>query len=303
MTDTPSYTGSLALTVARRGATSIATQQYHAGALRILRPHYPETPQRAQYTIINPGGGYCAGDRYEITAAVESQAQLELRTQSATKVYRSAVNATRQQAHFIVAADAVLSYLPEQLIMYADANYEQDTTISVAAGSAGIFGEIITPGWSPEGKDFQFRRLQLHTTISYDDQSLAVDRFCLDPQLMPLEQLGYLEGYTHIGQLLVVVPRLTATAYQDFAATVESFPEVYAGVSYQGTLRGAEEDGATQPGGGARAQSRQEESGTVQPAAPVCLVVRSLATATAPVQALHEWCRRWMYSQLPAAGV
>src|SRR4029079_12754910 len=53
---TPAPMGELALQIEHRGGRSVATHQYHRGALRVLRPHYLDDSGQVCYVIVNPGG-------------------------------------------------------------------------------------------------------------------------------------------------------------------------------------------------------------------------------------------------------
>ncbi|MDO4928178.1 MAG: urease accessory protein UreD [Corynebacterium sp.] len=268
-------TGKLEMTVARRGDTSIATRQRHTGALRVLRPHYPDSPRQAHYTIINPGGGYLEGDTYEIHTRVNPGAHLELRTQSATKVYRCTKLPATQQVQLHIDSHAVLSYIPEQLIMYTAAKYVQNTFLEVEPGGAGLIAEIITPGWDPAGADFQFDELQINTEIRVAGSLLAIDRLYLAPAQMEITALGVFEGYSHLGQLLLVLPHLSAQDYAAFSSAVEAMAQVKAGTSFQGNLDGNQ---------------------------TVCVIVRSLAHDTAAIQLLHEYVHAWFLEHIPSAN-
>ena len=81
--------GQLELVVAEHGRRSVATHQFHRGALRVLRPHYLDGSGQVCYVLVNPGGAYLGADLYVIDVEVADGAKLLLATQSATKIYRT----------------------------------------------------------------------------------------------------------------------------------------------------------------------------------------------------------------------
>ena len=85
------WRGELELGITARPGRSVATHQFHRGALRVLRPHYLDASGQVTYTVVNPGGAYLDGDRYRVAVTVGDGADLLLTTQSATKVYRTPV--------------------------------------------------------------------------------------------------------------------------------------------------------------------------------------------------------------------
>ena len=75
--------------IAVRGTKSVASHQFHRGALRVLRPHYLDDSGQVCYVVVNPGGAYLGADLYVIDVEVADGAKLLLTTQSATKIYRT----------------------------------------------------------------------------------------------------------------------------------------------------------------------------------------------------------------------
>ena len=86
-------TGRLELTLAPRGERTVAVHQFHRGALRVLRPHHLDGSGQPCFVVVNPGGGYLGGDRYELDVTVEARGTALVTTQSATKVYRTSCRA------------------------------------------------------------------------------------------------------------------------------------------------------------------------------------------------------------------
>lgn len=89
MTPTTALAGELRLRIGVRGTRSVAVEQFHTGALRVLRPHYLDRSGQVCYTAINPGGGYLGGDWYRFQLDVDAGASVLFTSQAATKVYRT----------------------------------------------------------------------------------------------------------------------------------------------------------------------------------------------------------------------
>lgn len=217
-------TGTLRMAVELRQGRSVVAEQYHHGALRVLRPHHFD-PWQVSYPVINPGGGYLGGDRYEIDVQVGAGAALMLTSQAATKVYRTPQAPARQETVFRVAEGGLLEYLPDQLIMYRQGRYVQDTTIVVAPGGTCIMADVVTPGWSPQGEPFRYDWANLRNRVLRPDGStLLVDNLWLEPGVTPMTGLGALEGHSHAGSLLVVDRRVT----DDLVDRVEEMSRTWA---------------------------------------------------------------------------
>ncbi|MGA7203572.1 MAG: urease accessory protein UreD [Specibacter sp.] len=200
--------GELRLTVANRAGRGIATGQYHQGALRILRPHYLDDTAQVCYTIVNPGGGYLGGDRYGIEVEVRENASLLLTTQSATKVYKTPDCHVRQDMVVRLGAGAVMEYVPDQLIAYRGADYRQYTRIDMHPEASLLLCEVLTPGWSPDGKLFRYDQVRLRTEVSVGGRLAVLDNLLVRPGEDSLDSLLFLQDYTHVGMLLAIDARL-----------------------------------------------------------------------------------------------
>lgn len=223
-------TGTLQLRVERSGSgRSVATEQFHSGALRVLRPYHPDGSGQAVFTVINPGGGYLGDDLYEVGFDGGPDSSVLLTTQSATKVYRSPQGPARQHQRFVLAPGARLEYVPDQLIAYEDAHYRQTTEVELAAGSSFFAAEIVTPGWSGNGAPFRYREVRLLTQLWLESRLLLWDNLVLRPGAVDPTGLGWFDGRTHLLSLAAVGPgigRDTLSAVRDI---IGGFQGVHAG--------------------------------------------------------------------------
>jgi urease accessory protein len=211
-----SWRGELALTVRPRNGRSVAVQQFHRGALRVLRPIYLDTSGQVTYVIVNPGGAYLDRDRYRIDVTVDDGAELMLTTQSATKVYRTPEDRAVQQATIRLGQNSRLEYLPDQLIAYRGSRYRQDTRIDMDSTASLMMSEVVTPGWSPTGTPFLYTELHLRTVVTLAGRPVVIDNLVLAPEdgARGMNRMGFLEGHTHVGSLLVVDPRVDDAALE-----------------------------------------------------------------------------------------
>ncbi|AKE40359.1 urease accessory protein UreH [Corynebacterium kutscheri] len=204
--------GVLELGIGMSGNKSVATTQYHTRALKILRPHYLDDSGQVYYTIVNPGGGYVGGDAYRIQLAVESGASMLLTDQSATKVYRTPGDFVVQNVDIHVAADAVLEYIPDQLILYRDADFRQHITAQVHPQGSLFISDIITPGWSPEGENFLYHQAHIRSVIHRDKELVLVDNLRINPLEIEFSQDSsvFMGGKTHIATAICFDPNINS---------------------------------------------------------------------------------------------
>jgi len=204
--------GELELVIADRGGKSVASHQYHRGALRVLRPHYLDGSGQVCYVLVNPGGAYLGADLYVIDVEVSGGAKLLLATQSATKIYRTPGSFAEQRMRLRLGEGARLELAPDQVIAYREASYRQNTHVTVRPSSSLVMAEIITPGWSPDGASFRYEELRLRTEIRVESEGagglLALDNVLIRPSLGDVTGMTFMEGFSHLGSLIVVDPRV-----------------------------------------------------------------------------------------------
>ncbi|WP_350224003.1 urease accessory protein UreD [Pseudarthrobacter sp. fls2-241-R2A-168] len=211
--------GVLELVISERGERSIASRQFHQGALRVLRPHYLDDSGQVCYVVVNPGGAYLGADLFLLDVEVQEEAELVLTTQSATKVYRTPGSFAEQRMVIRLGEGARLELVPDQLIAYREASYRQRTHITVRPSSSLVMAEVVTPGWSPDGAAFRYEEVRLRNEIHVEtedgSQLLALDNLLIRPPLGDVTGLGFMEGYSHLGSLVVVDPRVDQALADD----------------------------------------------------------------------------------------
>ena len=169
-----------------------------------MRPVYHDESGQVCYYILNPGGGYLDGDRYHLQISLEKQARLTLTTQSATKVYKTPHTLAYQETEIFLKAGTYLEYIPDPLIAYQHARYKQKNIIHMEKGATFLYSDIITPGWSPNGERFSYNWIQLINEIYLDDELVAYDHIKLNPAAQNMAALGFMEGFSHLGSMMVV---------------------------------------------------------------------------------------------------
>ena len=233
--------GELELCVAVRGQRSVAAHQYHQGALRVLRPHYLDDSGQVCYVVVNPGGAYLGADLFLLDVEVGDGADLLLTTQSATKIYRTPGSFAEQRITVRLGEGARLEFLPDQLIAYREASYRQRTHVTVRPSSSLVMAEVITPGWSPDGASFRYEELRLRNEIRVETdggkQLLALDNLLIRPPEGNVTGLGLMEGFSHLGSLVLVDPRVDQ-ALADDLHRLSADHQGHAGISLTRSIAG-----------------------------------------------------------------
>lgn len=198
------WTGELSLDLEERKGKTVARNVFFQGAFKVMRPIYHDDTGKVCYYLLNPGGGYLDGDRYRMKVTANEGAKVTLTTQSATKVYKTPKGHAYQEAEIKLEKGSYLEFLPDPLIAYENARYQQKNIVRMESGAVFLYTDILTPGWSPNGGKFTYHTVQLINEIYVDDELAVYDHIKLSPQKQDISGLGFLEGYSHIGSMIVV---------------------------------------------------------------------------------------------------
>lgn len=127
------------------------------------------------------GGGLVDGDSLHLEVDVGARATGLLSTQSATKVYRSP-RGCRQELHARVGEEGLLVLLPDPVACFADARYEQLTSVTLAPRASLVLLDAFTCGRAARGERWAFARYVSRTLVERQGAPLLLDAVRLDPQ-------------------------------------------------------------------------------------------------------------------------
>ena len=172
---TPSWHAELELGYARFGDSTRPVQRRHKGPLRVQKHLYAEGPEVCQHIIVHPPGGIAGGDRLDISASVGADAWAQITSPGAAKWYRAAGPAY-QKLHLRVAAGATLEWLPQETIIFSDAQAELSTSIDLEGGARLFYWDVVALGRPASGERFDLGHFQAHLDIRRDGQLLWHER-------------------------------------------------------------------------------------------------------------------------------
>lgn len=196
--------GILHLSFENRGNKTIASNVYFQGALRVIRPQYDPNGQ-IRYIIVNPGGGYLQGDRYDMQLNLKNRADVHLTTQAATKIYRTDYGKTCQETTVQLSDESILEYLPDPIIPYAGSHYVQHQTVEMDDHCSLFLSEIMTGGYDPNSVPFSFDAVDLTTKIFYNQRLKVFDRLHFHHH-DPLDSAAFMDGFSRFGSVIAVYP-------------------------------------------------------------------------------------------------
>lgn len=172
---TPSWHAELELGYARFGDSTRPVQRRHKGPLRVQKHLYAEGPEVCQHIIVHPPGGIAGGDRLDISASVGTDAWAQITSPGAAKWYRAAGSAY-QKLDLRVAAGATLEWLPQETIIFSDAQAELSTSVDLEGNARLFYWDVVALGRPASGERFDLGHFQAHLDIRRDGQLLWHER-------------------------------------------------------------------------------------------------------------------------------
>ncbi|GHO85118.1 urease accessory protein UreD [Dictyobacter formicarum] len=166
--------------------------------LKVIRA-FPLPTGGALVHLHNISGGVLAGDQLNINVNIGPAAYAQLTSTSATRLYRSLPESppARQLTQIQVAQNGLLEYVPDPLIPFACARYQQQTRIQLAPGAGLFYWETIAPGRTARGELFEYDLLQLKCEIMVEDKPIAIEHIKLEPRRHNLSSLARLGPYNY----------------------------------------------------------------------------------------------------------
>ncbi|TAK07892.1 MAG: hypothetical protein EPO39_05615 [Candidatus Manganitrophaceae bacterium] len=198
--------GLLEITLKKEGEKTALEALRHAAPLRVIRPFYPEGEGPAHLYLLNTTAGILEGDRIEISLRLEKGAHAVVMTPAATRIHPMPSGEARQRTALSVGPGAVLEYLAEPVLPYADAAFRQQTEILLEEGAILFYVDLLGPGRLGRGESFAYRFYENHLSVADREGRLVQERFRLRPSAHPLDERGVMEGFSHLGTLYLFCP-------------------------------------------------------------------------------------------------
>lgn len=157
------------------GSKTVLREQRHYGPLMVQKPFYPEGAQTCHSYIIHPPGGVVGGDKLGIEIDSAPGAHAVVTTPGATKFYRSAGPRATHINRLTVSSAGVLEWLPQETIIYNQADVKNHTIVSLQPGAVFIGWEMMCLGLPASQQPFRCGRLDQRLTVWQDDHPLLIE--------------------------------------------------------------------------------------------------------------------------------
>ncbi len=162
-------------------------------------------------------------DNHEIDINVEENSRFQLQTQSYQRLYNMKKGSS-QITKVKLAPNSTFCYVPHPIVPQENSIFRNHTIIHLEKNCELILSEIITCGRknsefiSPDreifGEIFKFTYFQNVTEICFNDLLILKDKIILEPQVVPVDTVIQLEGYTHQATFIYLNTGNSSVAYE-----------------------------------------------------------------------------------------
>lgn len=197
-------TGELSLVFRKKenGQTYLANQ-YFKLPLQVMKPHYYDNDGTAFVYLLNPGGGIIQNDYLRTEILLEENSSVLVTTPSTTKLYKMEDGHAKLENIITVKEGAVLEYMPEHNVPFALSETYQETEYHLDRGATLIASDMVTAGRVAKGEVFQYNLYSSRTKIYVNGKLRIYDNSRMDPKVLKMQNLGYMEGYLTNGTIYV----------------------------------------------------------------------------------------------------
>ena len=181
--------------------------------------------------LMDASPGMLAGDRYLLDFALQAGARVAVTTQGFTRVHPSSAHRCELQTRLSVAGGAVLHWLPEPLMLYANADLRAHTTVALQSGATLMASEIWCAGRTARGEAFDFARFVNRWKVNQNGAPLWASSLDLAPKIFEPRNLGAWASSTHSGNFWVWSDAAPDELLEAWWEIIENQTAVYAGAS------------------------------------------------------------------------
>lgn len=195
--------GCLDLRYRREGTRTILATSRCSTPWHFFPPAYLDDSGCAVTSLVNPSGGFVAGDALSIHAVLEEGAHVVMTTPSANRVYRSLGEESKQSVSLSVAPGAVIEWFPEITIPFAGSRFVQTMAVTLAKGATALVWDSLASGRVARGERWAFTSLRNEIDLTTASGARLLERYHVGPEQ---EQTGFglLSPYDYVASFFVV---------------------------------------------------------------------------------------------------
>jgi urease accessory protein len=182
---------------------------YHQAPFNIQRPFYPEGNSICHSIILHTAGGIVGGDILTQNIHLFPHSQVFITNPAATKIYRTSEKKAFQDITIKLENDTYLEYLPQEIIIFNQCQYQQKLRVELADNATWLGWEILRFGRSARGETFTNGQWLNYTEVWHGDKPLWIDKQSLQGENELFSEINGLGGKPVIGSLILLSTKNT----------------------------------------------------------------------------------------------
>lgn len=193
-------------------------------------------PEMPCLYILSSGGPNVDGDRYQQDITVRKDAFAWVSTGAATKLAEMRYNYSGMIQNIVLEENAYLEFMPEPVIPCKHTRFISDTRLNVHPTATVFYSEIYMGGrkYYKDGELFQYDILSVCSHGERPDgEQLFREKFVIDPNVVPVRQLGVMRHYDVFANVIVMTPKENADKiYEATDAFIDREKNIAVGITH-----------------------------------------------------------------------
>ncbi len=195
-----------------------------------------EMPQMPCLYILSSGGPNVDGDRYQQDITVRKNAFAWISTGAATKLAEMRYNYSGMVQNIVLEEGAYLEFMPEPIYPCRHSRFISDTRICVDSSATLFYSEIYMGGrkYYKDGELFEYDILSVCSHGERPDgEQLFREKFVIDPNVIPVRQLGIMGDFDVFANVIVMTPKEHADKiYEAIDVFIDSDKKIACGITH-----------------------------------------------------------------------
>ncbi|MEC4053537.1 urease accessory protein UreD [Myroides odoratimimus] len=192
---------SLDIRVEQREGASYLKDAYVTQPFRIVPVGQYKRDKAAYLMIMSSSPGLLDNDDHRISIHLAKYTKLQLQTQAYQRLFHMK-NKSMQTTVIDMKKGSAFAYIPHPVVPQSSSTFISRNKVEVKEDCHFLLSDIITCGRKLSGEEFEYNHFQNLTEIYVEGKLKVKDNVLLQPDLMPIKEIGILEGYTHQGTLI-----------------------------------------------------------------------------------------------------
>lgn len=193
-------------------------------------------PEMPCLYILSSGGPIVDGDRYQQDITLRKDAIAWISTGAATKLAEMRYNYSGMIQNIVLEEGAYLEFMPEPIYPCRHTRFISDTRLSVHPTATVFYSEIYMGGrkYYKEGELFEYDILSVCSHGERPDgEQLFREKFVIDPNVVPVRQLGVMGNYDVFANVIVMTPEQHAdNIYKGVEAFIDRKNRLAVGITH-----------------------------------------------------------------------